>query len=800
MSEPNRDQHANAPEKPRLSRMNGRIAAAFLALLCVIGLGTLPVARHSLVRHLRGLKMRAVHASGHGILEPPNDGTISIAITHPVYGFNVLPGSVRRIYATVKNGKTNGVSWTVSDGAKLSATTGNWVDVTAPGKGSSCGIQGNEKYTVTSGTHFTITAKSKDSASATSSIQVNVCNPAVQVHVVPFYTTLYSGQKADIQAFIWGSVNLNVNWSITGMPRGGDGTLTDNVNMDTVFSATVAGRYTLTATSVADGTKSNTATIFVTGHPMPYAVTQSKTMPVDCTVDPALKGRTFEVGPNQQFKTIQSVPWNALKEGSTIRIHNEDTTGANPTTYHEYFQLSARGKRDQPIRVCGVPDARGNLPVLDAISASGRAETSRYSAGYAVVGIGATGWAGVYAGPWFGPQYLIVEGLKIQNSRPIYKYTLPGGGSARWVDGTAGLRIFRSMDTVVRGLDIYNCSDGIFSDFNSNSGFSLVENTLYEGNHLHKNGEAKSWSFHQFYIQGWNEVIQFNILDEFQKDSVGANFKSRGFPDILRYNHFGDGALREIDLVDMEDAGNYSMFEGYLWGGKNSYKSLYPKDAYTADLLAAAVEAHHADYVYGNTFTNTMAAVPIHYSTDHGSYEDDRIGTLWFYNNSFHEGTPPYESWDLFDTSAGGGLQDAPEIEWPQIQVHNNAIWMDSPLSHWFCWNNRTSQFTIFGKNVINANWGNGDWEGGKRTGWASRPAEYGFQGASIQADTSGAANIIGASSPPFDKNTFAPEKVLINAGASLPANAPKMPVRFQYGPKGIQVMRKHPLTIGAME
>jgi len=34
---------------------------------------------------------------------------VSINITQPAYGFNVLPGSVRRIFATVMNGKTNGV-------------------------------------------------------------------------------------------------------------------------------------------------------------------------------------------------------------------------------------------------------------------------------------------------------------------------------------------------------------------------------------------------------------------------------------------------------------------------------------------------------------------------------------------------------------------------------------------------------------------------------------------------------------------------------------------------------------------
>src|ERR1700739_3519968 len=57
---------------------------------------------------------------------------ISVSITQPTYGFNVLPSSVRRLFATVANGTTNALRWSVTGGASLSSTTGAWVDVTAP--------------------------------------------------------------------------------------------------------------------------------------------------------------------------------------------------------------------------------------------------------------------------------------------------------------------------------------------------------------------------------------------------------------------------------------------------------------------------------------------------------------------------------------------------------------------------------------------------------------------------------------------------------------------------------------------
>ncbi|HEY6849260.1 MAG TPA: hypothetical protein VI320_24050 [Terracidiphilus sp.] len=731
-------------------------------------------------------------------------GPLSISVTQPPYGFNVLPGSVRRIFATVSNGATNGVNWSVSGGAALSATSGPWVDVTAPATGSSCSINGTVgSYSITSANRFTLTAESQENPSKTASITVNVCNPEVALSVVPFYTTSYAGQTADVQAFVWGSVNHNVTWAITGEPSGGDGVLTDANNQDTAFSATVAGRYTLTATSVADGSKANTATIYVTGNSMPYDVTQSQTVPVDCTVDPAMTGRVYNVGPSQSYTTIQSVPWPKLAAGSTVRIFNEDTSGSNPTTYHEYFQVSTQATRTQPVRVCGVPDSRGNLPVIDASNSTGRSDVSVDSAGFTAVGIGIPGWAGNYTGSWTGSQYLIVEGLKIQNAKPPYVFTTPAGASGTpWIAAAACVRLFGSMDVVVRGLDAYNCGNGFFSDFNANEGYAAVANTLYEGNHLHSNGVSGSDSEHQLYIQGWNEVVQFNVVNDYQSGAGGSNLKGRGFPEIVRYNSFGDGAARQLDMVDNQDAQPYTTFEGYLSGTTSSYHSRNSRDVYTADLLAAAVEAHHADYAYGNTFVNSTAGVPIHYATDHGSFEDDRIGTLWFYSNSFYEPVCegcPNSRWYLFDTSGGGG-DDFPEIEWPQVQAHNNAIWLDAPTQPIFYWNREENQFTTFGENVIDTNWGTGDMSGGDKTGWASAVSSHAFQGAGNSADTSGAWNLIGVSTEPFNVTTFLPNAALINAGTPLPASAPKLPVRFEYGPSAVQVVREHPLTVGAVD
>jgi hypothetical protein len=154
----------------------------------------------------------------------------------------------------------------------------------------------------------------------------------------------------------------------------------------------------------------------------------------------------------------------------------------------------------------------------------------------------------------------------------------------------------------------------------------------------------------------------------------------------------------------------------------------------------------------------------------------------------------------LFDTTAGGGSGDFPEIEFPLIEAHNNVLWMDDPSNPYFFWNEKTNQFTNFGVNAVNSNWGTSNMAGGIGTGWASGVSPYAFQGASNMLDVLGVGNLKGVSSQPFDLLTFLPGASLVNAGASLPANAPKLPVRFRFGPSAVSVMRLQPLTMGAVE
>jgi hypothetical protein len=355
---------------------------------------------------------------------PAQTSGTTIKIRQPQFGFNVIPGSTRRLFATVTDGKTNQVKWTVKSGeAKLSGGTGLWMDVVAGATGSSCSFTADG---VISATQFVIEAMAIDDPAKTADVTFNVCNPAVSVSVVPFYRTLYANQAADVQSLVVGSVNEAVQWKIVAQPANGDGKLSDFDKRDTVFAASVKGRYKLVATSVADAKQSASAIMYVTGNKMPYAITPNLTEPVDCTIDPQSTGKVYEVGPSKEYKTLASVPFPKMATGSTVRLHNEDTTGKAPTEYHEYVQISQPATANQPFRMCGVPDAKGNEPIVDGADAKGRSDTSQYAAGYGLVTLHTSNyWA--YWPAYNAPEYIAVEGIHFRNAKTGFTYTAPNG-------------------------------------------------------------------------------------------------------------------------------------------------------------------------------------------------------------------------------------------------------------------------------------------------------------------------------------------------------------------------------------
>ncbi len=727
-----------------------------------------------------------------------------ISIRQPTYGFNLLPGATRRLFATVGRGK---VSWKVaSGGATLTRAEGPWVDVVMPDKGSTCSLSGDQgHWSVVSATQTTVMATSVDDPTKTASVVINVCNPAVELAVVPFYRTLYANQPADVQSLVLGAVDENVHWAITEQPKGGDGSLGDADLRDTVFHASAAGRYRLTATSDKDKSKTASAILYVTGHPMPYPVTPNGTEPIDCTVDPAMKGTVYEVGPSQALKTLAEVPFPTMAPGSTVRLHNEDTTGAHPTEFHEYVQIRMPATAEQPFRMCGVPDAAGHLPVMDGDHATGRADSSEYTGGLGLISLFNRGYWSYYPG-YNSAAYIAVEGIALRNASAEYKYTKPDGKTDNWSDGAACVRVYQARQAAFIGNEYVHCANGAFSAMNGTGGWGNSSfNVLWEGSHFHDNGTPNSYLAHQLYLQAWGEVVQFNRIDDYRKDAGGSNLKSRGIQLIVRSNYFGKDAARQLDLVDVQDAPAYMSFQGMLYQGKVTAADMFHgKESYPPDRIVAMEEAFHADAVYGNIFQNLGATTPVHYSRDHEYDEQDRSGTLYWYNNTFEELDCPScdAKFTMFDTASGGDNIFA-QTEFPMVALYNNIFWLAHPGRPVFQWNDYEAFIGVAGNNLITAGWGTNRLTGGLGSGWNTQSKPTAYQHAEdLGAHVKGfdATNLLTTAAQPFDTRTW----LLGGAAAAIekvPARMCELPTRFAYLPAlSYVVPRSDQLNLGATD
>ena len=783
-------------------------------------------------------------------------GNVSITTESPLYGWQVIPGATRRIHATVTNGSTNEVTWTYTTSGGATATLtpapspnilGAFVDVTVGSVGSACTNVGTATAPVfSSAATVTLTATSVDDKTKSTTVPINVCSPTVSAFVSPFNVRLYSGQTTNLQSWVWGAVNDNVVWTIT-QPSGGNGQLiappaggSASTNRDAVFSATVAGDYTVTATSVANSSVSASATISVDSAAMPsYTVTPNHTEPVDCSVDPAEGGTTYDVGAGHPYAMIANayvaIGSNVLNPGTTIRLFNTDTTGTNPTHYNEYLRIDGQGTQTQPIRIVGCADSKGNLPVMDASNATSYSPTDNSVAaqisGLYQIGLHHSNGFAVY--PTINsPSYVIIEGLAFRNAYPTTdtggtsNYYAPGSSTAtQWGNTASCIRPYEGNHVTVRGNDMEDCSFGILADFNGNNGWGgFFGDFDLEGNYFTNIGAANQ-SEHMAYVQGFRQVIQGNVFDQLKSVSAAGELKMRGVAEVVRYNFFNTSTnSRTIDFVEEQDSNMYMSFLGYYYtpSGSESFHTEYPNDPYTPDMIAAADEAWHKAYAYGNVVNfgpNTPTSqAPIHFFGDQSPYVDEntnppvRVGNLFDYSNTFYNvggGTSSPPNFNLVDTMENQDNQI--RWEWPFLTIANNAIYsgpLNTTANQGFQWSTVRSDVYTFGTNWISSNWGNNTqsctlsscWAG---TGWPyyQETTQY-MDGGNLPAHITGLSNLItGGSTVPFSTTTFIPTAGggLVGAGSALPSTVSNMPVRFQItAPTYALTPRANPLTLGA--
>ncbi|HEV2485798.1 MAG TPA: chitobiase/beta-hexosaminidase C-terminal domain-containing protein [Terracidiphilus sp.] len=680
-----------------------------------------------------------------------------------------------------------------------------------------CTISGSGTYQVSSTASVTVQAQSTDDLTKTANFLFNVCanspptlaNGTKSVIVAPAYQQAYQSQLMTLQSWVTGCTDETGTWSIVGQPSGGNGTLLDTTNRDTVFSASVTGRYTIQySANCNSGT--NTAIVYVSPNPMPsFASTPNGTRPHECYVDPALTGPDYEVGPGKAYATISSTPaLSGFGPGTILRIWNTDTTGSNPTTYHEYYNVQNSGTPTQPIIICGVADSKGNLPIMDGTNATAQSDVNINPDDGIIILFPAGNQYGLWQNGSAGPSYVSITGLHLRNAKSTLMRYSPGSSSATAWSNFSSCINWRSGSYVdISGNELDNCANGIFSDDNdANAWATITQNLTFIGNHVQMSGDPGDVSgTHQLYVQDYYALAEGNKLDN-PSPYAGSQIKWRGVEGIFRYNYLGDGTPRLFDLVDNQDGPDYMSFEYYFSDGQ-----WQTGDTAGANVIAGYQESSQKDFIYGNEMLGTSSEAGIHYAGDQGTPGVlNRCGVLSFYSNTLDNAQI------IFDNGfAGNGLNSYFQ---PRVDARNNIIWANT-----VAWTGliqmefaefapivldattnlmRTGTFTITPP-ILGATWQDGTQEGWPNICDATCPWPL-----AIPLNTHlyglNAANYLTTATQPYDGTTFIPPtgSAAIGAGTAITDNPlVHMPVRWQYSvATGGLTPRLFPLTIGAVD
>ncbi|MBZ5673344.1 MAG: Ig-like domain-containing protein [Acidobacteriia bacterium] len=200
------------------------------------------------------------------VADPTKAGTATITIPQP----QPVQVSVSPTSATLQSGQTWQFTATVTGSSNTAVT---WTAA-----GGTISNNGLFAAGSTAGSNFFVTATSVADSTKTASASVTIQSPpAVSVTVSPTSATLQSGGTQQFTAAVTGSSNTAVTWTATGGTISSTGLYTAGAS---------AGNFGVTAKSVADPTKTATASVHIntttTVYPPvprmfdgPYVVTQS---------------------------------------------------------------------------------------------------------------------------------------------------------------------------------------------------------------------------------------------------------------------------------------------------------------------------------------------------------------------------------------------------------------------------------------------------------------------------------------------------------------------------------------------
>lgn len=350
-------------------------------------------------------------------------------------------------------------------------------------------------------------------------------------------------------------------------------------------------------------------------------------------------GRDFPVGPGQKYTSLGDVPWETLAAGDTVRVHHR----AEP--YREKIMVTGVGRPDAPIRVCGIPGPKGELPVIDGDRATTRPSIDFPYEGHQVRGLVIIGKR--HSAPYREqPEHILIEHLEIRNAAEPNRFVDRRGKDTPWAGNAAGIFLQRGSHVTIRGCVIHGNGNGMF--LGTMGSEELSSDILIEGNYVYGNASPTDWYEHNVYNEVSGVVFQYNRFGPPRtgdRGTLGANIKERSAGVVIRYNFIEDGA-HLIDLVDSQEARDPNV-----------------KDP-----------TFHESWIYGNVLVRGKepSGSMVHYGGDSGLFDTYRKGTLHFHHNTVivkNAGYPGWQSTALFELSTND----------ERLDMRNNVLFTEKP-------------------------------------------------------------------------------------------------------------------------
>jgi hypothetical protein len=198
-----------------------------------------------------------VSGCGGGSSSGSNGSGTAVSITISPTSATVSSGGTQQFTATVTGSSNTAVQWEVNNVAGGNTQTGTV---------SSSGLY--TAPTTDATLQVTVTALSSADSTKTANATVTVTPvitpppPVITITISPTTATVAGGGTQQFAATVMGTTNTSVTWSVDGV-NGGNNTA-GTVSTDGLYTApTAAGGHTVTATSVADTTKSASAAVTV---------------------------------------------------------------------------------------------------------------------------------------------------------------------------------------------------------------------------------------------------------------------------------------------------------------------------------------------------------------------------------------------------------------------------------------------------------------------------------------------------------------------------------------------------------